>query len=99
MAATETLPPFNYINNVLEWRLDGARPFATILRYFISVDDAGGEEQVLVVSRIGKQDSCQVAHVNASRTRNANALAREAADTLALDFVCGVDEIMVVGNQ
>jgi hypothetical protein len=99
IAARQTLPPFNYTNNTLEWRLDNGRPFATILRYFISVDDDGTEEQVLVVSKIGKTDSCQIAHVNASRNLNANVLAREAADNLARDFVCGSDDIVVVGND
>ena len=99
MAARQTLPPFNYTHNVLEWRLDDGRPFATILRYFISIDDEGAEEQVLVVSKIGKNDSCQVAHINASRNRNANVLAREAADNLAPDFNCEDDDIVVVGNK
>ncbi len=99
MAARQTLPPFNYTNNVLEWRLDDGQPFATILRYFISVDGEGAEEQVLVVSKIGKTDSCQIAHVNASRNQNANVLARQAADTLAQDFICGEDDIVVVGNR
>ncbi len=99
VAARQTLPPFNYTHNVLEWRLDDGRPFATILRYFISVDDEGGEEQVLVVTKIGKTDSCQIAHVNASRNQNANILAREAADNLAQDFDCEDDEVVVVGND
>ena len=99
MAARQTLPEFNYTHNVLEWRLDNGRPFATILRYFIAVNGEGDEEQVLVVTKIGKEDSCQVARVNASRNQNANVLAREAADTLARDFVCGVDEIVEVGAE
>ncbi len=104
LAASQTFGPFNRINTTLEWRLEGDgggnwRPFATILRYFIAIDEQGSEEQILVVSKIGADNSCQIAHINASRNPNANVLARQAADRLAKNFVCGTDEIAIVGAQ
>ena len=99
MAASQTLPAFNRIHDVLEWRLDNGQPFATILRYFIAVNDAGDEEQLLVVSKLGTDNSCHMAYVNASRNQNANILARDAADTLAREFICGKDDVVIIGVE
>jgi hypothetical protein len=55
IAAGQTVPQFNTINETLEWRLDGAgRAFATILRFF--TDGEGEKEQILVVTRLGAGD-------------------------------------------
>lgn len=103
-AASQTLGPFNRIHTTLEWRLERGSggnwyPFATILRYFVDIDGQGREEQILVVSKLGPDDSCQIAHVNASRNQNANVLARQAADQLARNFVCGSDRIATIGSR
>lgn len=103
-AATQTLGPFNRIHTTLEWRLRQDQhgrwqPFATILRYFIDIDGQGKEEQILVVSKVGQYDSCQVAHINASRNQNANVLARQAADQIVPHFDCRSDEVVQVGAQ
>jgi hypothetical protein len=47
--------------------------------------------QVLVVTRLGVGGTCHVAYVDAAANDDADALAREAADALALDFDCGTD--------
>lgn len=89
-AAGQTLGPFNNIHHTLEWRVerrDGRRvPFATILRYFWDSD--GRKGQTLVVTKLGRNDACHVAHVDASGNPNANKMAREAADVEARRFDC-----------
>ena len=53
LAASQTLPAFNTINDTLERRLDAAgQPFATILRFFTSPAE-GDKVQVLVVTKVG----------------------------------------------
>jgi len=98
VAASQTLPMFNRINDTLEWRLgpDG-RAFATILRWFTEFDD-GRVGQVLVVTRIADDGVCHVAYVDALANPNANALARQAADTLSAGFNCETQRPVIVGT-
>lgn len=88
---------FNYVHQTIEWRFPtaaaGARPMATIHRWFIDAQ-SGGRRQVLVVSRVWQPDGnpgCVVGYVDANANRNANVLAREIADRLAPGFKCGKD--------
>lgn len=96
-AAGQTLGPFNNIHHTLEWRVErvGGRwvPFATILRYFWDSGD-GRKGQTLVVTKLGRDDACHVAHVEASGNPEANKLAREAADTDARRFDCATSRSM-----
>lgn len=95
LAAGQTLPQFNRIHTTLEWRLainpvDGRRyPVATILRYF--TDNNGGREgQVLVVTKLGGSGQvCQVGYVDALLNPDANVLARQVAEAVTPQFVCG----------
>lgn len=101
MAASQTLPQFNYVNKTLEWRLSnesGAwKPFATILRWFTQVGDGSEPDgQVLVVTKIEKGNTCHVAYIDAKLTANANEIARQFADNQAPDFDCANNEIFVV---
>ncbi len=97
-AATQTLPAFNTINETLEWRLRDGVPFATILRWFPSVGDGITTGSVLIVTQIQPGGGvCQVARVDARANKNANVLAREAADSLAGNFQCGTSPV-VIGN-
>ena len=99
IAAHETLPPFNYINATLEWRLDDAgQPFATILRFFTDSGDGGPENQILVVTAIGPNGVCHVAYVNASVNAEANLLAQTAADLFARNFSCGYHAPLWIGD-
>ena len=99
----QTLKSFNTIfkgnsdRAALEWRAErrGAVwiPYATILRYYTSSDASGQmvHGQVLVVSKVGiatGADSCHVAYVDSRANKDANALARKAADELARTFDC-----------
>jgi hypothetical protein len=90
-AAEQSLPPFNTVGEKIEWRLapagGGLKPFATILRFRLEAEgEASGE--VLVVTRLGKGATCQVAYIDARANPDANEKAREAADTLARTFDC-----------
>ena len=90
-AAHQTLAPFNVIHHTLEWRLERRNgrqvPFATILRYFWDSGN-GRKGQTLVVTKLGPDEACHVAHVVAQGNPGANRMAREAADTEARSFDC-----------
>ena len=98
-AAYETVPQFNTIGDTLEWRgaEEGGRwtPFATILRFKWSVDGKTGS--TLVVTKLGKYDSCHVAYVEASGNPHANEEARAIADKDARSFRCRTDKAKTFG--
>jgi hypothetical protein len=98
VAAQQTLPPFNRINDTLEWRIgaDGAA-YATILRWFTEFDD-GRTGQVLVVTKVSDEGVCHVAYVDALANKDANELARQAADTLTDGFDCETGSPVTVGK-
>ena len=98
----QTLPPFNHLGNKLEWRLSNASgrwmPIATIVRYFTADVETGEDKgQVLVVSQIAEGNSCHIAYVDALANKNANDLARQAADK-AGSFDCDNEEPEVIGD-
>lgn len=100
-AATQTLPPFNYLGGTLEWRLTDAsgdwRPFATILRWITESGEPDAENgEVLVVTRLEPGATCHVAWIDAKLTANANEIARQIADTIAEGFDCENDAIIQV---
>lgn len=98
---------FNYVNDVLEWRIEDDKAYATILRWFVSTVDADGEmfeKDILVVSSVANPDlpiadrtSCHIAYVDPSVNTNANQLARQAAHLAARTFRCGVDIPIYIG--
>lgn len=88
-AATQTLPNFNTVNDTLEWRLRDGRPFATILRWFPTLEDGVSTGSVLIVTQLEPAGGiCQIARIDARSNQNANVLARQAADRLAGSFDC-----------
>jgi len=97
-AAGQTLPRFNTINETLEWRLRDGVPFATILRWFPSLDDGASDGSVLVVTQLRPGGgTCQIAMVDAQANKDANVLARQAADSMAGTFDCANPPV-VIGN-
>ena len=80
----------NQTGETLEWLLtDGQRPVATILRYFIDRSEIGGpDEQVLVVTKIERGNTCHLAYIDARRNTEANQMAREAARDLVPGWDC-----------
>jgi hypothetical protein len=98
----ESFPATNDVyKGKIEWRLEGARPFATILRWNVATQadiDAATRPfnpsgRVLVVSRLGgPRGGCHVGYVDARANPDANELARRIADETARTFRCGVDK-------
>lgn len=91
-AAQQTLPPFNYLGQKIEWRVedDGESliPRATILRWFTSGDNGEQKGQVLVVTQLKLGATCHIAYIDALAVKNANELARQIADEKAGSFDC-----------
>ncbi|MHA7775900.1 hypothetical protein [Roseibium sp. M-1] len=97
-AATQTLPSFNTVNETLEWRLRDGTPFATILRWFPSIDDGAATGSVLIVTQLlPGGGTCQIARIDAQANKNANEMARQAADTMAGTYDC-TREPQILGN-
>ena len=99
---SQTLPPFNHLGPKLEWRLSNASggwlPVATIVRYFTANPETGEDKgQVLVVTQLVEGNTCHVAYVDALANKDANELARKAADESG-DFDCATDEPEVIGK-
>jgi len=80
----------------IEWRVRRAQtrdePYATIVRYFTQRPEgvpAGGRRgEVLVVSKVGPAETCQIARIDALANPEAISLARSAADEFAATFDC-----------
>jgi hypothetical protein len=91
---------FAVAGNVIEWRgppVQGrVEPFAAIIRYQLCRAIGGPCAPELVVYRLnGKRSSCIAATVNGRRT-DANAMAREVADSFARSFDCEKGKVRVV---
>ncbi len=102
-AAQHWFGPFNAAATTVEWRARNGKPFALIQRWHL--DDNGDEDKsgrptakpMLVVTRLPPGPVCHVGYVDAQANRDANALARKAADAVARDFKCGKDAVKVIG--
>ena len=97
LAARQTIPQFNYVNDTLEWRLTNAsgtyKPFATILRWITDDQEGGYNTEILVVTKIEPGNTCHVAYIDTKLVPDANAVARQWADITAPEFNCATDEI------
>ena len=98
-AASASFGPFNSTTDTVEWRLDSAgKPFAIIQRWHLADNDDVGKagrpntKQMLVVTRLPPGPVCHVAYVDVAANRNANEVARQAADEVARGFACGKDK-------
>jgi hypothetical protein len=85
-----------------EWRgavtNKGFEPYAAIVRV-IYMEDAKPAGQILAVLRIDAREAeaCAAAYVDARANKDANKLARDAADRIAPTFLCDSDKPTVVG--
>jgi hypothetical protein len=97
--------PFNSTAHTVEWRAADGKPFAIIQRWLIADNgdlDTNGRptsKPMLAVTRLPPGPVCHVAYIDGQANRNANELARQAADKFARDFKCGKDEVKVVGEK
>ena len=104
-AAEAWFGPFNSTTNTVEWRAVDGKPFAIIQRWQIADNtdqDKDGRpiaKPMLAVTRLPPGPVCHVAYIDGQANRNANELARQAADEIARDFKCGKDEVKVVGEK
>jgi hypothetical protein len=104
-AAEAWFAPFNSTANTVEWRAVDGRPFAIIQRWLIAdnndTDKTGSpiSKPMLAVTRLPPGPVCHVGYIDGQANRNANELARQAADEFARDFKCGKDEVKVVGEK
>ena len=96
-AASQTFPLFNTIGETLEWRLRDGKPFATILRWKMDGGPDMPKGEVLVVTQLNEGNQCWVATVNASKNKDANELARKAADELAGTITCDGHQPQAIG--
>ena len=104
-AAEAWFAPFNSTAPTVEWRAVDGKPFAIIQRWLIAdnndTDKAGSpiSKPMLAVTRLPPGPVCHVAYIDGQANRNANELARQAADEFARDFKCGKDEVKVIGEK
>ena len=104
-AAETSFAPFNSTAPTVEWRAVDGTPFAIIQRWLIAdnndLDKSGTptSKPMLAVTRLPPGPVCHVAYIDGQANRNANELARQAADEFARDFKCGKDEVKVVGEK
>ena len=104
-AAEAWFAPFNSTAPTVEWRAVDGKPFAIIHRWLIADNDALDKtgsptsKPMLAVTRLPPGPVCHVAYIDGQANRNANELARQAADEFARDFKCGKDEVKVVGEK
>jgi hypothetical protein len=105
-AARDRYGPFNAYEDAVEWRSGRhGRPFAVIVGWSYADSentDATGRPQsnrLLVVMRLPPGDVCRVAVVDRAANRDANGLARKAADASARDFKCGTDQPQIIGER
>jgi hypothetical protein len=102
-AAQVWFGPFNSATTTVEWRTFNGKPFAIIQRWHIA--DNGDPDKdgrpiarpLLAVTRLPPGPVCHVAYIDVKANRNANELARKAADQTARGFKYGKDEVKVIG--
>ena len=100
-AAETWFAPFNSTGQTVEWRAVDGKPFAIIQRWLNDDTKAGSpiSKPMLAVTRLPPGPVCHVAYIDGQANRNANELARQAADEFARDFKCGKDEVKVIGEK
>lgn len=98
-AMIQTFGPFNSPGKKIEWRLKDGKPVAMILRWQVSdPEQSEVSHDWLSVTKWTDTNSCRIAVVQ-GKLKNANELARQAADELAESFDCAKDEAKVFAES
>lgn len=97
-AFTSTFPFFNVTGDTIEWRLKDGKPVATILRWKIDGGEGLPKGEMLVVTQLKTGNQCWVAVIAAHKNKNANELARQAADQLGGKVDCATAQPQVIGT-
>lgn len=104
-AARVWFAPFSSASPRIEWRMAGSEPIAIIQRWQLAdqadQDNNGRprDKALLIVTRLSPGGVCHVAYIDAAANPDANELARKAADETAHSFVCGKDQVKIIGNS
>jgi len=104
-AAQASFGPTGSALRTIEWRMAGSEPFAIIQRWQLADKSETGKDgrpatkPMLVVTRLPPGPVCHVGYVDVAANPNAVELARQAADELARNFKCGVDQVKVMGTS
>ena len=72
---TSYYPRFSAVGEKVEWRVKKGVPVALIARYNVSKDDEGGNISYLMISKIGKKESCVVDVIEPGAKQNERARA------------------------
>ncbi len=83
--------PYNSIGDTVEWRIQGGKPVAIILRYNFMTDGIDPvRTSELAIASIGHEGSpgCLIGWVEADAQPDQNTAARQIADQQAEDFAC-----------
>jgi hypothetical protein len=99
VAMTQTFSPFNVSGETVEWRLKDGKPVATILRWKVDGGEGMPKGEMLVVTQLKQGNQCWIAVVAAHKNKNANELARQAADTLAGTVDCATTQAEIFGTS
>jgi hypothetical protein len=104
-AAEAFFVPFSSAAPRIEWRMAGSEPVAIIQRWQLADQadqDKNGrprDKALLIVTRLSPGGVCHVAYVDAAANPDASELARKAADESARGFMCGRDQVKVLGSS
>ncbi len=93
----QTFGSFNTVGDKLEWRLDGGKPVATIVRYRLD-DGQGNRSSFLAVTALKQEQACHIAYVDGGLPEH-NSIARMLADTQARGFDCAKDTPMLLSKR
>ena len=99
-SSAQTFGAFNSPGAKVEWRMEGAKPFATILRWFTDNGSGGMEakQNWLVVTKLNGRDACRTALID-TKYPDANRVARELADGASRSFNCEKDMPQIVSRR
>ena len=95
-SARQSFGHFNSAGIKIEWRMKMGKPIATIVRWYTDGGEPSVKQDWLVVTKLDQGEACRTAFID-SKYPNANAVARQKADTSA-KFNCAKDMPKVISS-